>query len=342
MMQEEFNMKKLLTITTLSLLTTFVSFGQSKVGTSAMDILGTGIGADAKGMGGAVVAFSTGPTSLYWNPGAIGLNPKTEVTFSRTNWLVGSKFNWVGATIAASDASAFGFQLAHIAYGDEPVTTNEMPSGTGDRWDANELYMSLSYAQALTDQFSIGTNVKYIRSQIWHETASAFALDLGLLYVTDWKGLRLGMSVSNFGSDMKYDGKDLYVSHDSNPAESGNNGTLTSVMKVDPWPLPIFFRVGVSMEAYKDDINELTVSVDAMRPSNNYESVNVGIQYGFSNMVFLRGGYKNLFLADSQESLAFGLGIKYPVADFNLKFDVSYQKMELFDNIMTYGVSVEF
>lgn len=335
-------MKKLLLIALFSSVSSFGLLAQSKAGTNAVDFLGIGIGPAAIGMGGAFVANQGGISSLYWNPGALGLNPKTEVSFSRLNWLVGSTYNWLGTTVALTDASVLGFQIAQFSYGESEVTTNEQPAGTGERWDANEMFMALSYSQALTNQFSIGGNFKYIRSQIWHETASSYALDIGLLYVTDWKGLRLGMSVSNFGNDMEYDGKDLFRSYDDDPEHSGNNGTIGAKLKVDPWPLPIFFRVGLSMEAFQDDFNKVTVSVDAMRPSNNYESVNVGLEYGYSNMLFLRGGYKNLFLDDSQESLTFGLGVKYPVADYNLKLDVSYQKFQLFDNMMSYGLTVEF
>lgn len=334
-------MKNRFIMINLCILISHSLLAQTKVGTSAVDFLGIGIGPNAIGMGSAVVSFQTGPSSMYWNPGIIGSQPKTEISFSQMNWLVGSKYNWLGASFAINDASAFGFQIAHINYGEEDVTTELAPTGTGDKWDAKEMFLALTYSQSLTDQFSIGTNLKYIRSQIYHEIAIAYALDFGLLYKTDWRGLRLGVSVSNFGSDIQYQGKDLFRSHDAEPNSSGNNGNIPAEIKTDSWPLPIFFKVGVSMEVYEDDLNKITNSIDATRQSNNSESINVGLQYSWSNMIFIRGGYKNLFVTDAIDNLAFGFGLKYLVGNYNMKFDVSYQKLKVFDSILNYSVSIE-
>ena len=104
-------MKKLIIIIQFLLLVSGISTGQSKVGTSAVDFLGIGIGPRAIGMGSAVVSLQTGPAAMYWNPGVLGLDPKTEITFNNMNWLVGSKYNWIGATIAISDASVFGISI---------------------------------------------------------------------------------------------------------------------------------------------------------------------------------------------------------------------------------------
>ncbi|NUQ81926.1 MAG: PorV/PorQ family protein [Bacteroidetes bacterium] len=324
------------------ILVTSVAMGQSKVGTSTATFLGIGIGPDAIGMGSAVVASKTGASSLYWNPGAAGSKPRNEVYFTKTNWLVGSKYDWLGATIAVTDASVIGLQFGRLSYGEEEVVTELDEDGTGERWDASDLFVGVTYSHALTEQFTLGGTAKYIRSQIWHETASAFALDLGLLYNFQWNGLKLGMSVSNFGQDMRYEGKDLFKSYDDDPSSSGNNGKISTALKTEYWPLPIFFRVGLAMDVYRDDMNSLIIAADAQRPSNHNESVNIGTEYGFNDNVFLRVGMKNLFRGESQEGLAFGVGIAYPIFGYNLKFDVSHSQMELFDGITVYGLSLQF
>ena len=60
------------------------------------------------------------------------------------------------------------------------------------------------------------------------------------------------MSISNFGGYMQMDGKDLYHRIDLDPTAQGTNKTLVSVLKTDSWPLPLLFRAGVSMDAYKN------------------------------------------------------------------------------------------
>jgi len=78
--------------------------------------------------------------------------------------------------------------------------------------------------------------VKYIQQKIWNESASAFALDMGLLYITGFNGLRIGMSISNFGTDLTLDGKDLVRPLDLDPTHLGNNANIPSRMKTDPGP----------------------------------------------------------------------------------------------------------
>ena len=54
--------------------------------------------------------------------------------------------------------------------------------------------------------FAIGFNFKYIQQRIWKEKASGFAVDIGTLYQTPVEGLRIGASLTNFGTDMKMTG----------------------------------------------------------------------------------------------------------------------------------------
>ncbi len=44
---------------------------QSKVGTTAAQFLGIGVGSRAMSMGGAFTAMYGDPSCLYWNPGSI-------------------------------------------------------------------------------------------------------------------------------------------------------------------------------------------------------------------------------------------------------------------------------
>lgn len=318
------------------------AMAQAKYGTSGVAFLGIGVGPDAVGMGSAAVAYKQNVTALYWNPGAVGANPKSEVSFSKNYWLVGTKFDWVGVTLALDESSVLGMQFGNLSYGEEDVTTTEQEFGTGEKWDARDIYFGLTYSKAMTDMFAFGVTGKYIRSQIWHETASAFALDFGLLYSSGWNGLKLGMSVANFGTPVQYEGKDLINTYDPDPSTNGNNSNIPITYKTDSWDLPIFFRVGIVMDAYRDDMNALVVAADAMRPSNHNESINIGTEYIWNNMVSLRAGYKNLFRGQSDEGFAAGFGIAYPIFGYRLKFDGSFSQREQFDDVMIYSVSLEF
>jgi len=316
---------------------------QSKVGTSAAPFLGISVGPRAIAMGGAYVASNDDATLLYWNPGAFQQAGKSQLVFSNTEWLVDTKFRWFGFMLNVGDENAFGLSLTQLDYGEQEVTTVTSPEGTGERWSAQDLAIAVSYCRSLTDRFSMGGSFKYIEQKIWNETASTFAFDLGLLFVTDFSGLRLGVSMANFGGDLMLDGRDLLQRVDIDPANSGSNKSLTGRLKTDPWALPLLFRVGVAMDVVKSSDARLTLAVDALRPNDNDESVNVGGEIGWSEAVFLRGGYKSVFGKDAQEGLSLGAGLRYTAEGLgSMEVNYAFTKFGLFGNLNTISLAIAF
>jgi opacity protein-like surface antigen len=316
---------------------------QSKVGTTAAPFLGISVGPKALGMGSAFVASADDATALYWNPSGIARAMKSQFIASHTTWLVGTNLNWVGLSINLDNTNSIGVSFTQLDYGEDIVTTVLLPEGTGERWDAQDVAVGLSYARNLTDRFSIGGTVKYISQQIYNESASAVAVDIGLLYITEFNNLKIGMSISNFGTDMKMDGRDLVRRIDIDPNSTGNNPNIVSILKTDEWALPLFFRVGVAMDVVKTDDIAVTLAADAFRPSDNNSSLNVGMEFSWNDLIFIRGGYKNLFLDDSQEGLNVGAGLKYNFVEMNyVHFDYAFTSFGKFDNLHTFSLGILF
>jgi opacity protein-like surface antigen len=316
---------------------------QSKVGTTAAQFLGIPIGARAISMGAASVATANDVSSIYYNPGAFSQARKTEIYVSTTDWFVGSKFRWLGAMLNIDGTNAVGLSITQLSYGDEEVTTPEKPDGTGEQWSAQDIALAISYCRNLTDQFSIGGSAKYISQSIWHETASTIAFDVGLLFITGFYDMRLGMSISNFGGDMKMNGSDLTRIIDIDPGNAGSNKLNVAELKTDPWPIPLFFRVGVAMDIIKDETTVVTVEGDAMRPSDNVEVVNVGTEVTIMKIISLRAGFKSLFQKDSEEGLTFGGGLKYDqLENMGIEVSYAYQNFGRFGNLNTFSVNVRF
>lgn len=317
--------------------------GQSKVGTTGAPFLGISVGARGTAMGGAFSAVSTDVTALYYNPGGIPFIGKSQFMASHTSWLVGSKFNWVGLMVNLDGANVIGIHFTQLDYGEEEVTTVLLPEGTGEKWGASDIAIGLSYGRKLTDQFSIGGSAKYVQQSIWNESASAFALDVGLLFITNFHDMRLGMSISNFGTDLKMDGRDLLHRIDLDPNALGNNETIVSTLKTENWPLPFLFRVGLAMDVLHFGGSRLTLAMDALRPSDNTEIINVGAEVSFNDWVFLRGGYKSLFRDDSEEGLTVGAGVHIAMQDmFAIEVDYTYADFGLFEYVQMISGSVTF
>jgi hypothetical protein len=341
--------------TFLVLLSLAVSFSselvaQSKVGTTAAQFLGIAVGPRAIAMGNAYVASAEDVTSIFWNPGSFVQASTSEFVFSNTDWLVGTKFRWFGFMLNFDGTNALGLTMTQLDYGEDDVTTIESPDGTGQRWSANDLAIGLSYSRRLTDRFSIGGTAKYISQRVWNESASTFTFDVGLLFVTDFNNMRLGMSMSNFGGDLTLDGRDLLQRIDIDPANSGSNKTLVGKLKTDPWPIPLLFRVGVAMDLIKNDDASATLSADALRPNDNNTSLNVGGEVSWMNILFLRAGYASVATdagpssqSTSQQGASFGAGLKYTLTGVGaVEVDYALNKFGLFGDLNTIAVSIKF
>lgn len=318
-------------------------FSQSKVGTTAAPFLGISVGPRATAMGSAFAAVSADVTSLYYNPGGVAQLDHSQFMIAHTDWLVSTNFNWLGFVFKIDPTNAVGISFTQLDYGEEEVTTVLIPEGTGERWGASDIAASLSYARNLTDRFSIGGSVKYIQQKILNEAANAFAVDVGLLFVTQFNDMKLGMSISNFGTDIKLEGKDLLQRVDLDPETIGDNETIVSNLKTDSWTLPLFFRVGLAMDVIKSKYSQLTLAVDALRPSDNTEILNVGGEFAFNKMLFLRGGYKSLFRKNSEEGLTAGAGLNFGYgSSVSLGLDYCFMDFGLFDSIHMFALKISF
>lgn len=348
MIQTKF--RRTILVSVLAFLVVGLTDAQSKVGTTAAQFLGISVGPRAIAMGSAYVASNEDVTSLAWNPGSFVQANRSEFLFSNSDWLAGTKFRWAGAMVNLDGENAIGLSLTQLDYGEDEVTTVAAPEGTGEKWSANDVAIALSYSRKLTDRFSIGGSVKYISQQIWNETASNFAFDLGLLFVTGFSNMRLGMSMQNFGGDMTLDGRDLLQRIDTDPSNAGSNKTLVAKLKTDSWPIPLLFRVGVAMDVVKTDMIRGTVAVDALRPNDNQESVNVGTELGWNETVFLRIGYKSLVGSEppfnktnQQDGLAAGVGLRYAMEGVAaVRLDYAYSKFGLFGSLNTIACAISF
>jgi hypothetical protein len=316
---------------------------QDKVGTAAASFLGIDIGAAAQAMGGAYVSMVSDASALHWNPGAISRIGSSQLVFTHTSWFVGTDYNWGAVVLNLDGVNAFGAHMALLDYGEENVTTVQSPEGNGERWSAQDLFAAISYARNLTDRFSIGGSVKYIQQKIFNESASGYAFDLGLLYITRFNGMRLGVSITNFGTEMQMDGKDLNQPYDLDPENFGNNPTISSKLSTQSWPMPLFYRVGVSMDVITMVQSTFTLSTDAVVPSDNSTIINVGAEFNWNQIFFLRGGYKSLMRDETEEGFTAGVGFKYNVPGLGrVILDYAYNDYGLLEQIHTLGFGFGF
>ena len=316
----------------------------SKTGTTAAKFLSIGIGAKANGMGGAYSSIADDATALYWNPAGIASINEYQTYFSHTSLFADINLNFVGFVIPAGALGNIGLSVTTLDYGEMEVTTEYNPDGTGETFSAGSYAFGLSLARNITEDFSIGITAKYIREDIFNSSASGFAFDIGTIFRTPFYGIKFASSITNYGTKMQMDGQDLLVQYDSDPQNSGNNESLDSYLGTDDFDLPLRLQIGLSKDFQFLDGQRFTISVDATHPNDNNQWVNVGGELAlFNEVIFLRGGYKTLFLDESQEGLSLGFGLNYDGLDFfRIAVDYSFQQGKYLDDIHTFGVLLGF
>lgn len=322
-------------------------FAQSvaKTGTTAASFLEIPVGAKAIGMGGAYVSLANDASSLFWNPAGITSVEKYEVLFSHTNWIAETSFDYAGLVIPLGSLGNIGLSLTSFSMDDMKVRTIEKPEGTGEYFSAGDIAIGISYSRNLSDRFSIGFTGKYIQQRIWHMSASAFAIDAGTKFRTDlFGGMIIGASILNFGTPMQISGRDSRYFISVDKTKLGSNDQIPSNIEMDSWDLPLTFQIGVSTNAINTENYRLTVAADAIHPNNEYESMNLGFEAAFKNFIFLRGGYQNAFMKDSEGGLSFGVGInsKLILADAFINFDYAYRDFGRLLNVHTFSLGIAF
>lgn len=315
----------------------------SKVGTTAAQFLKIGAGARAIGMGNAYSAVGTDIYSTYWNPAGIANSTSNgEVTFNHAQWLADISYDFAAASINVPDLGTLFLNLTSLSVPEDKVRTEEYPEGDGQVWDAKSLSIGIGFARKLTDKFSIGFQAKYVREAIWNSSANGFAIDFGTYYVTPFNDLVIGASISNFGSKMQLDGRDLSfnVDPDDNPNTGPNN--IPAKYDMGNFDMPLVFRLGLSMNVIKTSYLRVTAAVDANHPNDNTEYLNTGMEVAYDEMLFVRAGYKSLFLRDSEQGLTLGAGLKYDFDGFGIKFNYGWADYNRLKNVQFIDVSLTF
>ncbi|PID59342.1 MAG: hypothetical protein CR986_06245 [Ignavibacteriae bacterium] len=316
----------------------------SRVGTTAAQVLKISPGARALGMGNAYVAVSNDIYSAYFNPAGITKSKGiSQVAFNHSNWLADVNYDFAAGSINILGFGTFFATFSSLRVPEDNVTSFEYPEGDGRTWDANSLVIGVGYARSLTDRFSIGFHFKYVQESIWNTSASGIALDVGTYYVTPFNDLVIGASISNFGTKMQLDGRDLRLNDDPNNSRESGPNNIPAQYTTERNDLPLHFKVGLSMDVVETRYFKVTAAVDAIHPNDNKEYINSGLEFSYNNMVFLRAGYKSLFMPNTIQGLTLGCGINYELTpELNFTFNYAYADYGRLNNIQYFDIGLVF
>lgn len=327
----------------------------SKTGTTVAQFLKIDVSARSVAMGGSFVAVSNDVSAIYINPAGLARVNGYQAMFTHTEWIAGTQYDFGAISLNLNELGAMGLMVSSFGSGDMEVTTIQDPEGTGEIFDVQDLLVGLSYSRNLTDNFSIGFNAKYIYQRLWHSTASTIAIDVGTLFNTPFWGIILGASIKNFGPKMKLDGRDIKFATDPDSRNTGNVTVVNAQYEMQEYSLPLFFQVGLAKTLELGEKNKVTLAIDAVTPNDNYETVNTGLEYGWNDLLFLRGGYKSLiydvsnnwsdiFMSDlTEEGLTAGFGLNLRLqGTMKIQIDYAYADLGRLDNAQRFSLLLQF
>lgn len=299
----------------------------SKVGMAGAQFLKIAAGARAVGMAEAFSAVVDDATAIYWNPAGLAKLKKQEISFTHNNWLAGTKHEFISYCVPMGGAGIIGFDITVLNLGEMEITNSDYPDGTGEYFSCNDWQFSVGYGRNLTDKVAFGIVGKYIQQTIWDSKASAVAMDLGISSQTGFKSLRLAASMTNFGNDITFKGGHLQEDIAYNDLPETETTTIKIENLAHPSTLPLTYRLGCAYDLIDGQRQKLTMAADYVHPNDGSEKQNIGAEYSYNKMFFVRSGIRiDIDARDDGNaySPAYGFGVYYGFGMVKTKIDYAY------------------
>lgn len=321
--------------------------GGNRTGTGGASQLLIPVGVRGMAMAGGNVATSTGVEALYWNPAGTSKNINSaNVLFSHMDYIAD-----IGVEYGAVSANFEGFGIISLAVkslsvGDILVTTTQDPDGTGKTFSPQMLVAGVSFARQLTERISVGVTANLVTETLGEVSATGMAFDVGVIYdnLAEINGLSFGVVMKNIGPQMQYDGSGLLQE-----AEVSGYNRPPGLVKIEsaPFELPSTFELGLGYKPRLiDDMNTILITTSFKNNNFSDDEYKVGLEYGYNNMFFLRGGYTFAPEQAFEDSYIYGftggVGIDYSFENISIKVDYAYRYAKYFDGNHIFGVSLGF
>ncbi|MDX1418451.1 MAG: PorV/PorQ family protein [Rubricoccaceae bacterium] len=270
-------------------------FDFERSGSAGFQFLKIALGARESALGEAAAALTNDANAVFWNVGALPLAGETQAAFSHNEWLVESSLD---ALVLSTPIGNYALALSLARFGIEPFeeTTVLEPDGTGRIVDAGDFMVGLGGARRFTDRLTIGVQAKYVHETLDDDAFSNVLFDVGALYYTGFRNLRLGFALQHFGPDVE---------------------GLTFDFRT-----PLLFRVAAADELVQTANVTVSTAVELVHPTDNNEWVNAGLEARLLDVLALRTGYR---LSVDEGAWSVGAGVAPPrVGGVGVRADYAY------------------
>jgi hypothetical protein len=378
-----------LKLTTLLIVTTFLSIStfaqqsttdgrQGNTITTAVPFLLITPDARSGAMGDVGAAISGDANATHWNPAKLAfMKDPYGFGLSYSPWLQklvpDINLAYLNGYYKLDDRNVIGGSLRYFSLGNiQFVDVNQVKQGD---FNPNELALDGTFARSFGENFSLGTALRFIYSNLsggasfsdqQTRPGTAVAADVSAFY-TQKSGLfgknadiAFGLNISNIGTKMSYtDGGPKFF-------------------------LPTNLRLGGTTTIHADDFNDFSFSLDFNKllvPTNptrdvdgniiagkdpnrsvpagifgsfndapgggaeELQEVNIstGLEYWYNQQFAIRAGYFYEHpTKGNRQYLSLGLGLKYQIVDLNFSYLLANQQQSPLANTLRFSLLFNF
>ena len=287
-------------------------------GTTSANFLKLGIGPRAIAMGDAQVGLADDVFATYWNPAGLAQLEVPQAGLVQNEYVQDITEQYA-AYAHPTSIGTFGGSFTHFSVGNfqgfdivaQPTTQVGASDNCASLSYAAPLYKDRRYGTLL----SAGANTKWIHETLDTASASAYAADLGLLFVPGKKwgefldGWRGGLSLRNLGTGLKFD--------------------------TESFPLPRTLTAGLSYSGrWRGE--SFTLAMDGQQPNDGARTLSAGIELLTLKVLVVRAGYTTS--SDLGNGIRAGGGLRFKT----FQIDYAYAAMGAFGNVNRLGITFFF
>ncbi|MCQ2296069.1 MAG: PorV/PorQ family protein [Bacteroidales bacterium] len=315
--------------------------------------------AHSAGWGCVNVANVRGLDAFYTNIAGLSFINKIEATYSNTMLFggksglnSGASINSFGLAMRLSDRGVLGFSIMAMGFGDIDRTTEESPEPINGTFSPTMMNLNVAFAWTFTQSIHGGGNIKIITESTDDLTATGFAVDAGIQYVTGPSdNVRFGISLKNWGPSFGFSGTGNSFSFFN---DAGNN--MTAEFREGEMELPTSLSMGASYDFLFESLDQrLTFAAAFISNSFRKDNFNIGMEYSMLNILELRCGYvyeTNVF-SHSESTTAFkglcaGASVNVPLhkkdseSNTGLTIDYAYRSADRLRGTHSIGATFRF
>jgi len=307
-------------------------FANGKTAQTKMQFLKISPSARAAALADAFTSIAGDANAIFYNPAGMAFCDGLNVMVNKNDWLADIGHFSAVISYKAGNWGTFSLNTISMDYGEFQRTVIDEHAWLGyeslGTFSIAEYAFGFGYAKNITNRFSLGGQVKYIYQNLgavesWSNVGTSFerhiqgdyiddivAFDLGTYYDTGYNGIIIAMSMQNFANS----------------------------------PIPLTFRYGMSALLNKFFWNTLPehvlrLNMDLIQTKDYSDGYQVGLEYGWLDKIFLRGGYK---LNYSEENLNLGVGLKSVISGLQVSIDYAYTEFELLGYVNRFSLGIRY